>query len=89
MSSGPGSEPPAVPNAVNDWYELFSRGSRDWLRHSEKIREAVREHLPQIVAGLVRDGYQMIFATSFGMLELGVNGQLWKKYPKVLFEQAT
>jgi basic membrane protein A and related proteins len=45
--------------------------------------------VPQIVAGLVRDGYQMIFATSFGMLELGVNGQLWKKYPKVLFEQAT
>ncbi len=45
--------------------------------------------VPQIVAGLVRDGYQMIFATSFGMIELGVNGQLWKKYPKVLFEQAT
>src|SRR5712691_9853105 len=45
--------------------------------------------VPQIVAGLVRDGYQMIFATSFGMLELGVNGQLWKKYPNVLFEQAT
>ena len=39
------------PSPVNDWYELFSRGSRDWLRHSEKIREAVREHLPQIVAG--------------------------------------
>ena len=37
--------------------------------------------VPQIVAGLVRDGYQMIFATSFGMLEFGVNGQLWKKYP--------
>src|SRR6202795_2653330 len=36
---------------VNGWYELFSRGSRDWLRHSEKIREAGREHLPQIVAG--------------------------------------
>src|ERR1700694_2636642 len=36
---------------INGWYELFSRGSRDWLRHSEKIREAVREHLPQIVAG--------------------------------------
>src|SRR4029077_3197003 len=45
--------------------------------------------VPQIVAGLVRDGYQMIFATSFGMLEFGVNGQLWKKYPKVIFEQAT
>src|SRR5213592_5192248 len=45
--------------------------------------------VPQIVAGLVRDGYKMIFGTSFGMFELGVNGQLWQKYPKVLFEQAT
>ena len=35
---------------INGWYELFSRGSRDWLRHSEKVRDAVREHLPQIVA---------------------------------------
>lgn len=33
------------------WYELFSRGARDWLRHNEKVRDAVREHLPQIVAG--------------------------------------
>jgi uncharacterized sporulation protein YeaH/YhbH (DUF444 family) len=41
-----GARPP-----INGWYELFSRGSRDWLRHGEKIREAVREHLPQIVAG--------------------------------------
>ena len=39
-------------HTLNGWYELFSRGSRDWLRHSEKIREAVREHLPQIVVGL-------------------------------------
>jgi basic membrane protein A and related proteins len=45
--------------------------------------------VPQVVAGLVRDGYKMIFATSFGMLENGVNGQLYKKYPNVLFEQAT
>jgi basic membrane protein A len=45
--------------------------------------------VPQIVAGLVRDGYNMIIGTSFGMFELGVNGQLWKKYPNVLFEQAT
>jgi uncharacterized protein len=37
--------------AINGWYELFSRGSRDWLRHGEKVRDAVREHLPQIVAG--------------------------------------
>ena len=45
--------------------------------------------VPQIVAGLVRDGYKMIFATSLGELEYGVNGQLYAKYPKVLFEQAT
>ena len=39
----------AVP-AISGWYELFSRGSRDWLRHGEKVREAVREHLPKIIA---------------------------------------
>jgi basic membrane protein A len=31
----------------------------------------------------------MVFGTSFGQFELGVNGQLYAKYPKVLFEQAT
>src|SRR5580658_3634420 len=36
---------------LNGWYELFSRGARDWLRHSDKVRDAVRDHLPQIVAG--------------------------------------
>ncbi len=35
----------------NGWYELFSRGARDWLRHNDKVREAVRQHLPDIVAG--------------------------------------
>jgi uncharacterized sporulation protein YeaH/YhbH (DUF444 family) len=29
-------------SAPGRWYDLFSRGSRDWLRHNEKIREAVR-----------------------------------------------
>lgn len=33
------------------WYELFSRGARDWLRHNEKVREAVRDHLPDLIAG--------------------------------------
>jgi basic membrane protein A len=61
----------------------------------DKVQTTYKENVfsnasvPQIVAGLVRDGYQMIFGTSFGMLELGVNGQLYAKYPKVLFEQAT
>src|SRR5262252_3317291 len=36
--------------------------------------------VPQSVAGLVRDGYNMIIGTSFGMFELGVNGQLADKY---------
>ena len=36
---------------INGWYELFSRGARDWLRHNEKVRDAVRQHLPEIVAG--------------------------------------
>src|SRR4051812_18185554 len=33
------------------WYDLFSRGARDWLRHNDKIREAVQENLPNLVAG--------------------------------------
>ncbi len=47
---------------INGWYELFSRGSRDWLRHSEKVREAVREHLPQIVAeaDIINDGARTV-----------------------------
>lgn len=36
---------------VDTWYDLFSRGARDWLRHNDKIREAVRAHLPEVVAG--------------------------------------
>jgi uncharacterized sporulation protein YeaH/YhbH (DUF444 family) len=36
---------------VSAWYDLFSRGARDWLRHNEKIREAVRSHLPEVIAG--------------------------------------
>lgn len=33
------------------WYGLFSRGIRDWLRHNEKVRDAVREQLPEMIAG--------------------------------------
>jgi uncharacterized protein len=45
------SESPGVNPRINGWYELFSRGARDWLRHNEKVRDAVREHLPEIIAG--------------------------------------
>src|SRR3981081_4960571 len=39
------------PSGGAKWYELFSRGARDWLRHDEKVREAVRANLPEIIAG--------------------------------------
>jgi uncharacterized sporulation protein YeaH/YhbH (DUF444 family) len=37
--------------ADQDWYDLFSRGARDWLRHNEKVRRAVRDKLPEVLAG--------------------------------------
>ena len=38
-------------NRERQWYDLFSRGNRDWLRHNAKIREAVRAALPELIAG--------------------------------------
>jgi hypothetical protein len=38
------------PGADRQWYDLFSRGARDWLRHNDKVREAVREKLPDLIA---------------------------------------
>lgn len=38
-------------DADGHWYDLFSRGTRDWLRHNRRVREAVREQLPDLVAG--------------------------------------
>ncbi len=32
------------------WYDLFSRGARDWLRHNDKIRRAVKEKLPEVIS---------------------------------------
>ncbi len=45
------------------WYDLFSRGARDWLRHNDKVREAVREALPDLVTGpdvLTRPGNRTV-----------------------------
>lgn len=36
---------------TDSWYDLFSRGARDWLRHNEKVRDAVQGHLPELIAG--------------------------------------
>jgi sporulation protein YhbH len=38
-------------SAETPWYDLFSRGSRDWLRHNQKVREAVQQNLPDLVTG--------------------------------------
>jgi hypothetical protein len=45
------SERPSRMTAETPWYELFSRGARDWLRHNQKVREAVRANLPELLAG--------------------------------------
>ena len=37
--------------AETPWYDLFSRGARDWLRHNQKVRDAVKESLPDLLAG--------------------------------------
>ncbi len=37
--------------AETPWYELFSRGARDWLRHNDKVREAVKHTLPDLLSG--------------------------------------
>jgi len=42
----------AATRKETQWYGLFSRGARDWLRHNEKIREAVTRHLPDLVSDL-------------------------------------
>jgi basic membrane protein A len=60
-------------------------GSKVQTTYKEDVGNA---KVPQVVAGLVREGYKMIFGTSFGMFEFG-NSKLYKKYPDVLFEQAT
>jgi sporulation protein YhbH len=35
----------------SQWYDLFSRGARDWLRHNQKVREAVKDSLPNLLSG--------------------------------------
>ncbi len=49
------SDSPSVTNRIrfgveSPWYDLFSRGARDWLRHNQKVRQAVREQLVDLLA---------------------------------------
>ena len=86
------------PGPHNDqgWSQAHDRGRLAIEKAlGDKVQTTYKENVfsnasvPQIVAGLVREGYNMIVGCSFGMFENGVNGQLYKKYPDVLFEQAT
>ncbi|HEU0198402.1 MAG TPA: DUF444 family protein [Nevskiaceae bacterium] len=49
--ASPAPRPPSNLAHERRWYDLFSRGARDWLRHNEKVREAVRAELPDLIAG--------------------------------------
>ena len=62
-------------------------GSKVQTTYKENIFSSAS--VPQVVAGLARDGYKMIFGCSYGFFSNGVNGQLYKKYPNILFEEAT
>lgn len=41
---------PSTMAAEIPWYQLFSRGARDWLRHNEKVRETVKGGLPDLLS---------------------------------------
>src|SRR5437763_2959047 len=58
-------------------------GSKVQTTYKQNI--ALGPQVQQMVASLVREGYQMIFGTSYGYFDT----KLAAKYPKVLFEQAT
>src|SRR5438552_11811767 len=58
-------------------------GSKVQTTFKENV--ALGPQLQQTVASLVRDGYQMIFGTSYGYFDT----KLAAKYPQVKFEQAT
>lgn len=45
------SEPRSRISAEVSWYDLFSRGARDWLRHNEKVREAVKQRVREFITG--------------------------------------
>ena len=48
MARDDGNE--SAPSQATRWYDLFSRGASDWLRHNEKVRAAVREKLPELIS---------------------------------------
>jgi basic membrane protein A len=74
------------------WSQAHDEG-RQYVQRmlGSKVQTTYKENIPagpqveQAVASLVRQGYKMIFGTSFGFFDK----KLAAKYPNVLFEQAT
>src|SRR5436309_6893169 len=86
------------PGPCNDrgWSQAHDAGRLAVMKAlGSKVQTTYKENIfsnaqiPQVVAGLVRQGYKMIFGCSFGNFSAGANAQLYKKYPDVLFEEAT
>ena len=50
-ADAPRPDPASRVFAAVSWYDLFSRGARDWLRHNEKVREAVKQRVREYVTG--------------------------------------
>jgi basic membrane protein A and related proteins len=71
---------------VGRQYVQKKLGSKVETTYKENVPN---NQVPQVVASLARQGYKIIFGTSFGFFETGVNGQLYSRYPAVDFEQAT
>ena len=46
----PNTQPQSRISAEVSWYDLFSRGARDWLRHNEKVREAVKQRVREFIS---------------------------------------
>jgi len=44
----PGDRPSRL-SLETSWYDLFSRGARDWLRHNDKVRAAVKARLKEYI----------------------------------------
>jgi basic membrane protein A len=84
------------PHNDHGWSQAHDAG-RQYVQRmlGVKVQTTYKENIfstaeiPQVVAGLVRQGYKMIFGCSYGDFSNGANGQLYKKYPNVLFEEAT
>jgi uncharacterized sporulation protein YeaH/YhbH (DUF444 family) len=45
----PEGQQPSRISAQVSWYDLFSRGARDWLRHNDKVREAVKRSVREFI----------------------------------------